>query len=255
MIKKRNEKLTINGQWYLNIDPIIKPETCPNVSEMLINSYNYLRHTCSIRTFDLSSNQICDTWYCANQGHPMGTNAAIFAAEIRNKARSPYWMLALRQGGHNSYVYDSITTAADVWDSIEWRPELVDIWQPFIKWIEKLPLKHLGHVSFFLNRPNVIPYYHVDSGHDATLEHWDPCPHREEFVWINFDKEKTFYVLNNDTVPVKIESQSAFFNTNNFHGSHDALHSWSYSVRIEGVFTDECRRLMNIDHIEQYYYE
>jgi len=255
MIKIRDNKLTINGQWYLNLDSIVKPETCPAISEMIIQSYEYLRHTCSIRTFDLNGSQIKDTWYCSNNGSKMDTNAAIFAAEIRNHARSPYWILPLKQGGYNSYIYDSNTTPLSVWENITWRPELVDIWQPFIDWVEKLPLSHIGHVSFFLNKPSVVPYYHVDSGQDATLEKWNPRPHREEFIWINFNKDKTFYIIDNNAAPVKIESSSAFFNTNNFHGSHDAAHSWTYSVRIEGVFSEELRDVLGITHLQNYYYE
>lgn len=255
MIKKSDRKLTINNNWYLDLDTQIKLESCPDVTDMLIQSYDFFRHTCSIRTFDLEGNQVLDTWYCSKNGYSMNTNANIFAAEIKNRARSPYWMLALRQGGHNSYIYDAVDTPAQVWDSIQWRPELRAIWSPFIEWVEKLPVKHLGHVSFFLNKPGVVPYYHVDSGQDATLEQWSPKPHREEFIWINLDKEKTFYIVDNNTDLVKIESKSAFFNTNNFHGSHDIAHSWTYSVRIECAFSDEFRKQLGIEHIERYYYE
>lgn len=255
MIKKSKNKLTINRKWYIDLDDYIKPATCPDVTEMLAQSYNFLRHTCSIRTFDLKGNQILDTWYCSNNGYPMNNNANIFAAELKNKARSPYWMLALRQGGHNGYIYDALDTSDDVWNSIKWRPELKTLWAPFIEWVEALPIKYLGHVSFFLNKPSVVPYYHVDSGQDATLEQWSPTPHREEFIWINFNQEKTFYIVDNNTDLVQIKSRSAFFNTNNFHGSHDATHSWTYSVRIECAFSDEFRKQLGIDHIERYYYE
>lgn len=255
MIKKRDKKLTINNNWYVDLDAIVKPETCPNVSEMIIDSYDFLRHTCSIRTFDLNGQQILDTWYCSKNRSPLDTNKNIFAAELKNQARSPYWMLALRKGGHSSYIYDAFETNPAVWNSITWRPELVETWKPFINWVEQLPIEHLGHVSFFLNRPNIIPYYHVDSGQDSTLEIWEPKPHREEFIWINFNKEKTFYILDNNISPVKIESRSAFFNTNNFHGSHESSHSWTFSVRIECAFSKKLRKDLGIDNIERYYYE
>ena len=255
MIKKSDKKITINNKWYLDLDKVIRPNSCPNVTDMLIESYNFFRHSCSIRTFDLNGTQILDTWFCDYNKYSLETNANIFKAELKNNARSPYWILTLREGGHDSYIYDAVNTPSDVWKSIKWKSELKKIWSPFIDWVELLPVKYLGHVSFFINRPNVVPYYHVDSGQDSNLELWEPSPHREEFIWINFNKEKTFYILDNDAQPVKINSTSAFFNTNNFHGSHEATHSWTYSVRIECAFNDELRKQLNISHLERYYYE
>lgn len=255
MIKKTDKKLTINNQWYIDLDNFIDVSSCPDVEDMIINSYDYLRHTCSIRTFDITGKQVLDTWYCSNKNYSMENNSKIFEAEIKNKARSPYWMLALREGGHKSYIYDSLETEDSVWESIKWRRELTNLWHPFINWVESLPIKRLGHVSFFLNKPETVPHYHVDSGQDLNLENWVPKPHREEFIWLNFSRDKSVYVMDNTATPIRIKSHSAFFNTNNFHGSHESSHSWSYSVRIECAFSDQFRKELGIDHIERYYYE
>ena len=249
------KKLTINKQIYIDLDNIVDIDLCPDVTEMIAQSFNHVIHNCNIRTFDIESNQIKDIWY-AKQYYKanLDTNENIFAAEIKYGVRSPYYVLTLREGGHDSYIYDSLNTNDDVWKSIKWKPELKSIWQPLINYIENLPLDHIGHCSFFINRPNVIPWYHVDSGSDSLLETWEPKPHREEFIWINFGSDKTFYILD-DKIPVPIKSRSAFFNTCNYHGSHESTHSYSYSLRIEGVFSKQLRQKMSIDHLDKYYYE
>lgn len=252
------DKLTINGDWYIDLDEILNISSCPaSLDAGLINNFDMIRHYCNINTSDLSGNSIADTSDIF-AGTPMkkaATNKDIFAAELTNALRSPYHVMQLTTGGHDGYVYDSIKTPAAVWDSIKWKPGLSEDWQPFKEWIAQLPITKVGHVGVFINRPGVIPWYHVDSGQDHDLANWCPVPHREEFIWINFDNNKTFYILDNNNTPVKVQSRSAFFNTNNYHGSHESTHSWSYSVRIECIFSDEFRQQLGIQNIEGYYYE
>ena len=249
------EKLTLNKQMYIDLDNIIDIASCPNVTDMISQSTDYIRHNCNIRTFDLEGNQIKDAWYAKQILEcDLKDNKKILQAELKHGVRSPYYVLALRQGGHKSYVYDSINTNEDVWKSIKWKEELKTTFAPLIEYIESLPLKHLGHCSFFINRPDITPWYHVDSGNDKDLETWTPQPHREEFIWINFDSDKTFYVLDEKN-PVPITSKSAFFNTNNYHGSHESTSRYTFSLRIECVFSEELRQQMGIAHLERYYYE
>ena len=249
------EKLTLNKQTYIDLDNIIDIANCPDVTDMISDSTDYMKHTCNIRTFDLKGNQIKDAWYARQiLDCDLKDNKKILQAELKHGVRSPYYVLALREGGHKSYVYDSINTNEDVWKSIRWKDELKTTFAPLIEYIELLPLKHIGHCSFFINRPDITPWYHVDSGNDKELESWTPQPHREEFIWINFDSDKTFYVLD-DKNPVPITSKSAFFNTNNYHGSHESTSRYTFSLRIECVFSEELRQQMGIAHLERYYYE
>lgn len=252
-------KLTINGNWYVNLDSALDIDSCPNVDDAIVSNYEMIRHSCGIRTFDLDDNDVPDTSGLLVpfpiQENLLKTNKDIFITEFLHKVRSPYYVLNLRQGGHESYVYDAIKTPKEVWDSITWKDELTKRWNPFKEWVENLPVKRIGHIGLFINRPGVIPWYHVDSGQDDDIENWKPTPHRGEFIWINLDKNKTFYVLDNNKIPVQIKSRSAFFNTNNWHGGHEATHSWSCSVRIDCIFSDEFRQQLGIQNIEGYYYE
>jgi len=249
------EKLTLNKKMFIDLDEIIQVEKCPDITDMIVDSVNHIRHNCNIRTFDLKGNQIKDAWYAKQiLDCDLKDNKKILQAELKHGVRSPYYVLALREGGHDSYVYDSINTDDNVWKKIKWKEDLKDTFAPLIEYIESLPLDRIGHCSFFINRPDIIPWYHVDSGTDDELETWKPKPHREEFIWINFSSDKTFYVLD-EKVPVPITSRSAFFNTNNYHGSHESTPRYSFSLRIECVFSEKLRQQMGIAHLERYYYE
>ncbi|HEX8722737.1 MAG TPA: hypothetical protein VF736_19120 [Pyrinomonadaceae bacterium] len=72
--------------------------------------------------------------------------------------------------------------------------------------------------------------------------HADIC---HEFIWFRTNLRKPFYVLNHGTgEKLYVSSYSAWFDTvNQFHGS-DPGEGLSFSIRVDGRFTDEFRRLI-----------
>jgi hypothetical protein len=66
-----------------------------------------------------------------------------------------------------------------------------------------------------------------------------------DFIWFRTNLSKPFYLLNHKTgEKLYVESYSAWFDTvNQFHGS-DAGAGLTFSVRVDGVFTDELRKLI-----------
>lgn len=64
-----------------------------------------------------------------------------------------------------------------------------------------------------------------------------------EFVWFRTNLRKPFYMLDHETGEKQyVASYSAWFDTvNQFHGS-DPQEGLSFSVRVDGVFTDEFRK-------------
>ena len=64
-----------------------------------------------------------------------------------------------------------------------------------------------------------------------------------EFIWLRTNLRKPFYLLNHRTEEkLYVTSYSAWFDTvNQFHGS-DAPAGLSFSIRVDGHFTDEFRR-------------
>jgi len=66
-----------------------------------------------------------------------------------------------------------------------------------------------------------------------------------EFVWFRTNTRKPFYMLNHGTgVKKYVEGYTAWFDAvNQFHGT-DPVAGLSFSIRVDGVFTDEFRKLI-----------
>ena len=99
--------------------------------------------------------------------------------------------------------------------------------------IETLPFKSTGRMLIMYDdvaRP--IPA-HRD--HTST----ETC---HEFIWFRTNLNKPFYMLNHRTDEKKyVESYSAWFDTvNQFHGT-DPAEGLTFSIRVDGIFTDEFR--------------
>lgn len=97
--------------------------------------------------------------------------------------------------------------------------------------IRTLPFKETGRMMIMYDdAPREIPAHrdHVET---------DVC---HEFVWFRTNLKKPFYMLNYQTGEKKyVESHTAWFDSvNQFHGS-DPIEGLSFSIRVDGKFTDE----------------
>ncbi len=103
-----------------------------------------------------------------------------------------------------------------------------------VDFIETLPFRAIGRMMIMYDdvaRPIPPHRDHVET----NLCH--------EFVWFRTNLKKPFYMLNHQTNEKKyIESYTAWFDTvNQFHGS-DPVDGLSFSIRVDGRFTDEFRK-------------
>jgi hypothetical protein len=118
-----------------------------------------------------------------------------------------------------------------------------DLWQPteearefglLMDFIATLPFKATGRM--------LIMYDDVGRAGPAHRDHIETelC---HEFIWFRTNFRKPFYMLDQRTgEKCYVESYSAWFDTvNQFHGTdgHDGL---GFSIRVDGVFTDEFRQ-------------
>ena len=122
------------------------------------------------------------------------------------------------------------------------RPEL---WAPtheaeefseLLDFIATLPFEATGRMLVIYDDAGTEVPAHRDHL-DADLCH--------EFVWFRTSLRKPFYVLNHDTgEKLYVRSHSAWFDTvNQFHGA-DACDGLAFSVRVDGRFNDEFRKLI-----------
>jgi hypothetical protein len=103
-----------------------------------------------------------------------------------------------------------------------------------MEFIATLPFKATGRM--------LIMYDDVARPVTAHRDHTDTetC---HEFIWFRTNMNKPFYMFNHKTKEKKyVESYSAWFDTvNQFHGT-DAGAELTFSIRVDGIFTDEFRK-------------
>jgi hypothetical protein len=117
-----------------------------------------------------------------------------------------------------------------------------EIWHPteaaaeftlLMEFIYTLPFKSTGRM--------LIMYDNAARPVSAHRDHIEPeiC---HEFIWFRTNLRKPFFMLNEETGEKKyVDGYSAWFDTvNQFHGS-DGLDELSFSIRVDGHFTDEFR--------------
>ncbi len=119
----------------------------------------------------------------------------------------------------------------------------VELWQPtaeaeefecLVGFIKTLPFAATGRT--------LIIYDDVERAGPAHRDHLD-AERCHEFIWFRTNLRKPFYMLNPETQQKRyVSSYSAWFDTvNQFHGT-DAQDGITFSIRVDGVFTDEFRR-------------
>lgn len=117
-----------------------------------------------------------------------------------------------------------------------WQPTIAatEEFAPLMDFIRTLPFKDTGRI--------LIMY---DDAPRAVTAHRD---HTEteichEFIWFRTNLRKPFYMLNHRTGAKEyVESYSAWFDSvNQYHGS-DAFDGLSFSIRVDGHFTDQFKQ-------------
>ena len=119
---------------------------------------------------------------------------------------------------------------AELWDLTEAAEEFSEL----MDFIKTLPFESTGRI--------LIIYDDGEKAVPAHRDHLDTgiC---NEFAWFRTNLRKPFYVLNHETGEKKyVEGYSAWFDAvNQFHGS-DAVSALSFSIRVDGSFTEAFRK-------------
>jgi hypothetical protein len=113
-----------------------------------------------------------------------------------------------------------------------WHPtEAANEFALLTDFIKTLPFKATGRM--------LIMYDDVAREVPAHRDHIETelC---HDFLWFRTNLKKPFYMLNHETGEKKyVETYTAWFDSvNQFHGS-DPIKGLSFSIRVDGVFTDE----------------
>lgn len=122
-----------------------------------------------------------------------------------------------------------------------------------VEWVEKLEgsiFQNIGRVIFFHCEADGIPFEHRDldakNGIDIVK------PHRNEFIHIRPNTKKAMYLWDPETKnKTYLNTRAAWWNDVDWHGGERIMEQ-SYSLRIDGKFTDNFRKQLGIDHLDSY---
>jgi hypothetical protein len=163
--------------------------------------------------------------------------------------------LKMAMGAYDPYIYyflweegswDDRTAARKLTEEAAYFPNVVT-------WVEQLQgtvFEHIGRVIFFHCEADGIPFEHRDldakNGIDVVK------PHRNEFIHIRPNTKKAFYLWDPDTQnKTYLNTRAAWWNDVDWHGGERIMEQ-SYSLRIDGKFTEEFRKQLGIDHLDTY---
>lgn len=161
-------------------------------------------------------------------------NDTFFLNQHRLEADSAYvpgvreiWLAKTKPGVPYDY-FDLDKT--DLWQTTEAAQEFSEL----MDFIETLPFKAKGRMLIMYDvDANPVPAHrdHLETG---------IC---HEFLWFRTNLKKPFYMLNHVTnEKLYVNSHTAWFDSvNQFHGS-DACQGLSFSIRVDGTFTDEFKK-------------
>ena len=164
--------------------------------------------------------------------------------------------LKMAMGAYDPYIYYFLWEEGS-WDDRTAPRKLTEEAVHFpnvVKWVEKMItdgiFEHIGRVIFFHCDHNGIPFEHRDldarHGIDKTF------PHRNEFIHIRPNTKKAFYLWDPENKnKTYLNTRAAWWNDQDWHGGETIMEQ-SYSLRIDGKFTDEFRKKLGIDHLESY---
>ena len=175
--------------------------------------------------------------------------------KMRNKLTR---FLKMSLGAYDPYIYYFLWEEGS-WDERPGERKITDEAKFFpetVEWIKSMHgtiFEHIGRVIVFHCEHDGMPFEHRDlGGHNGIWEYNEYRPHRNEFIHIRPNTMKPFYIWDPDTKnKTYINTRAAWWNDQDWHGG-DKVMQQSYSLRIDGKFSEDFRKKLGIDHIESY---
>lgn len=164
--------------------------------------------------------------------------------------------IKMAMGAYDPYIYYFLWEEGN-WDDRPGERQLTEESKYFpgvVDWVLKLKenkiFDHIGRVIFFHCEADGIPFEHRDL--DARNGMNVVKPHRNEFIHIRPNTKKAFYIWDPEKKnKVYLNTRAAWWNDVDWHGGEQIMEQ-SYSLRIDGKFSDEFRKRLGIDHIDSY---
>lgn len=167
--------------------------------------------------------------------------------------------LKMAMGAYDPYIYYFL------WEEGSWNDRTAErklteeakFFPNTVQWIENMItdciFENIGRVIFFHCDHDGIPFEHRDlDAKQGIFTNDQYTLHRHEFIHIRPNTKNQFYIRDPDTeMKYGINTRAAWWNDQDWHGGNK-IKEQSYSLRIDGKFTEKFRRKLGIDHLDNY---
>lgn len=270
MIKGINNKIYFDLDQYLDINGFkeLHPKICRGFAE----AREFAKEgTWMSPGFDLRDASYILNWkpiyktveeYIAlPDDHPIKLNSIDLYKNIKDHtSRNKFTrFIKASMGAYDPYVYyflweegswDDRTAPRKLTKEAEYFPEVVT-------WVENLIAEnifdHIGRVIFFLCDHDGIPFEHRDlDGKNGVYKLHEYSDHRNEFIHLRSNTKKGFYIWDPEKQnKYYLNCHAAWWNDQDWHGGEKIMEQ-SYSLRIDGKFSNAFRQKLGIDHLNTY---
>jgi hypothetical protein len=255
----------INGSPYVNIEPHIDIEGFSKlhykICRGLVQS-KYKKEGNMVRpggcegAYKLTFKplyQALEEYHALPEDHEIRVEGRVIG-EYKNRDQFMLF-LKLVLGAYDPYQFIFLKTEAGGWESRFdekiWTPD-AELFPELKIWLEALVgpvFKHLGRIIFFKSEHDCLMPLHRDL--ILPNEH-DYFPHRHEFIHVRPNLDKPFYIWDSETdEKILTDKQAIWFNDQDWHAG-GRTNKQSYSLRIDGPFTEEFRAKIGVDHLDNY---
>ena len=255
----------INGSPYINLEPYIDIEGFSKlhykICRGLVQS-KYKKEGNMVKpggcegAYELTFKplyQALDEYWALHEDHEIRVEGRAIG-EYKN--RDDFMLfLKLALGAYDPYQFVFLKTEQGGWESRfdekSWTPD-AELFPELKQWLENLVeqkvFKHLGRIIFFKAEHDCLMPLHRDL---ILPDEHDYFPHRHEFIHLRPNLDKPFYIWDGAEEKILTTSRAVFFNDQDWHAG-GRVNKQSYSLRVDGPFTDEFRERLGIAHLDTY---
>jgi hypothetical protein len=257
----------IDNKPYINLDPYLDIAGLKSIhyqicKGIVLSDYkkegNIVRPGGFDNAYDLTFKptfQALDEYYALPEDHEIRRVGQEIGDENTNRDKFVLY-LKLALGAYDPYQFIFLKTEEGGWESRfeekQWTPD-VKYFPELRKWLEKLIedniFQHLGRIIIFKAEHDGKTSLHRDLVYPDETDYFD---HRHEFIHLRTRLDRPFYIWDREKDRrILTDAHAIFFNDQDWHNGGEA-NVQTFSIRIDGVFTQEFRKKIGIDHLNYY---
>ncbi len=257
----------IDKKPYINLDPYLDVEGLKNLHYLICKGIVLSKHKKEgnivkpggfDNAYELTFKptfQALEEYYSLPEDHEIRIIGNQIGNENTNRDQFVLY-LKLALGAYDPYQFIFLKTEEGGWESrFEEKQWTFDSqYFPELKiWLEKLVstkvFEHLGRIIIFKAEHDGKTALHRDLIYPTETDYFN---HRHEFIHLRTRLDRPFYIWDREAdLKVLTNSYAIFFNDQDWHNGGEA-NVQTFSIRVDGVFTQEFRDKIGIGHLDYY---